>query len=332
MIEYAIDGQLEVALGNLRYDKRQNDVDSESDAWNGKDFRSRRDEDVALTTRVFDEQGKFNLMRLVEGTDVQKMRAKEMLVRIVDLFRNGIAEDKRKGGDIDQSDAEDIADKIIEHIKRQGASGQVPKPKTTPPDVPLLLDQLLFVDTKDNKLMSVLLNDVQIKDAVAPGLHRYLTVYGTKKLNINTAPLVVLKALFPVATDRDYAQAIIDRRRSAPTESTSGTPAAMSSGSSSASTGTTGESSGNPFTDVNQLIDGSVNGLTTEVIQRNNIDLAVEFDVKSDLFGIRIQGATSRTQRDELFVVERVKTDGFRFLLHQQRTDPLLETEDDNAP
>ena len=70
------------------------------------------------------------------------------------------------------------------------------------------------------------------------------------------------------------------------------------------------------------MIDGSVNGLTAEVIQRNGIDLAVEFDVKSDYFGIRIQGATARTQRDELFVVERVKTDGFRFLLHQERTDP----------
>ena len=223
-IEYAIDGQLEVALGNLRYDKRQNDVDSESDAWNGQEFRSRRDGDVALSTRVFDEQGKFNLMRLIEGNDAQKVRAKEIFVRILDLFRDGISEDKRKGGDIDQSDAEDIADRIIQHLKRDGGSGQVPKPKTTPPDTPLLLDQLLFVDTKDNRLMSVLLNDMPVKGAVAPGLHRYVTVYGTKKINLNTAPLAVLKALFSVATDRDYAQGIIDRRRSAPTDSGSEHP------------------------------------------------------------------------------------------------------------
>ena len=333
-IEYAIDGQLEVALGNLRYDKRQNDIDSEADAWNGQEFRSRRDGDVALSTRVFDEQGKFNLMRLVEGNDAQKVRAKEIFVRLLDLFRDGISEDKRKGGDIDQSDAEDIADRIIQHLKREGGSGQVPKPKTTPPDTPLLLDQLLFVDTKDNRLMSVLLNDVPVKASVAPGLHRYVTIYGTKKVNLNTAPLAVLKALFSVATDRDYAQGIIDRRRSAPTDSGSSTPA-MSSGNAGMSTGTgtttDGASQGNPFTDVNQVIDGSVNGLTAEVIQRNGIDLAVEFDVKSDYFGIRIQGATTRTQRDELFVVERVKTDGFRFLLHQERTDPILATDDDNT-
>ena len=57
--------------------------------------------------------------------------------------------------------------------------------------------------------------------------------------------------------------------------------------------------------------------------------------MKSDVFGIRIQGATKRTQRDELYVVERAKaadgTLGFRFLLHQERTDPLLATEDDKG-
>lgn len=327
-IEYAIDGQFEVVLANLRFDKRQNDVDSENDGWASESIRSRRDGDVGLTTRVFDEQSKFNLTRLVTGSDAEKARSREVLVRLLDLFRDGIAEDKTRGGDLDVADAEDIADRIIRHLKREGATGQVPKPKLVAPwtDTPMLLDELLFVDTKDSRLMSVLLYDVQAKDKVAPGLHRYLTVYGTGKVNLNTAPVAVLKAQFSNLQDRDFAQKIVDRRRQAADETSK-----PSSGSSSSSSSTQ-DQTGNPYTDVNQLTDGSVDGLTAEVLQRNGIDPAVVFDVKSDWFGIRIQGATERTQRDELYVVQRAKDedqrDSFRYALHQERTDPLLEAEE----
>lgn len=330
-IEYAIDGQFEVVLGNLRFDKRQNDVDSESDGWADEDIRTRRDGDVGLTTRVFDEQSKFNLTRLITGSDAEKARSREVLVRLLDLFRDGIAEDKTRGGDLDLADAEDLADRIVRHLKREGATGQVPKPKLVAPytDTPLLLDELLFVDTKDSRLMSMLLYDVQVKDAVAPGLHRYVTVYGTGKINLNTAPVAVLKAQFSNLQDRDFAQKIVDRRRQAPEEG-SKTPSTPASGSSSGE-----ESQGNPYSDVNQLTDGSIDGLTAEVLQRNGIDPAVVFDVKSDWFGIRIQGATERTQRDELYVVQRAKNkdqkDDFRYMLHQERTDPLLEAEDDTV-
>ena len=73
-------------------------------------------------------------------------------------------------------------------------------------------------------------------------------------------------------------------------------------------------------------------GLTQEILTRNGIDPAVEFDVKSDFFGVRIEGATTRTQRAELYVLQRVKTEGFRFLLHQERVDRLLATGDDVTP
>src|SRR5207245_3716233 len=123
-------------------------------------------------------------------------------------------------GDLDSSDAEDIAERIVKYMKREGATGQVPKPKVAPPltDVPLLLDELAFVDTKDSRLMQTLLVDVKAKDKMAPGLFRYLTVYGaaTPKINLNTAPLVVLKAEFSNVSDRDFAQRIVDRRRQAP--------------------------------------------------------------------------------------------------------------------
>ena len=333
-IEYAIDGQLEVVLGQLRYDKRQNDAtDTEFEDWNSERMRSRRDGDVGLETRVVDEQGKFWLGNLVTGTDARKARSKEVLVRILDLFREGISADKTQGGDLDVADAEDMAGRIVRYMTREGASGQVPKPSTTGTagagDVPLLLDELLFVDTKDSRLFQTLLYDQQVKDVVAPGLHRYLTVYGPGKVNLNTAPLVVLKAHFSNVSDRDYAQKMIDRRREAPDTSKSGGSSAMSGTS---STTTAGSGGGNPYGAVTDLTDGSIDGLNPEVLQRNGIDPALDFDVKSDWFTVRIEGATERTQRTELYALERVKTDGFRFLLHQERSDRLLELDEDAVP
>ena len=341
LIEYAIDGQFELALAHLVYDKKQNEIESEGDDWNLTSIRDRTEGDVALSQRIFDEAGKFHVIRLISGNEAQQLRAKEVFVRILDLFRADIGVDKAKGGDLDVSDAEDIADRVIRHLKREGATGQVPKPKTNPANLPLLLDELLFCDTtKSSRIMDVVLVDVKVdEDTVAPGLWRYVTCYGPGKLNVNTASLPVLKALFSQPGDQSYAQGIIDRRRSAATETGTGT--GTGSGMTSGGTGSTGsssstaEGSGNPFKDVGELTDGSVQGLTQDVLLRNGIDVASELDVKSDYFSVRIHAATERTQRDELYVVERAKkTDGgygFRFLLHQERTDPLLDVKDDEA-
>lgn len=341
LIEYSIDGQFELALAHLAYDKKQNEIESEADDWNSTTIRERTDGAVALKQRIFDEGGKFSLMRLISGNEQAQARAKEVFVRLLDNFRKDVSADKLKGGDLDVSDGEDIADRIIRHLKREGGSGQVPKPKTNPANVPLLLDEMLFCDTaKSTRIMDILLVDVQLDDEkVAPGLWRYVTVYGAAKLNVNTAPLVVLEALFSQSGDVSYAQGIIDRRRSAASDAPAG-----GTGSTAGMTGTTGtsgttdaaaEGSGNPFKDVGELTDGSVQGLTQDVLLRNGIDAASELDVKSDFFSIRIRGATERTQRDELYVVERAKktdgTYGFRFLLHQERTDPVLDATDDES-
>src|SRR5204862_4270720 len=105
-------------------------------------------------------------------------------------------------------------DKIQKYMKREGGSGQVPKPKTTPANQLLLLDEISFAD--NHKLIPKLLVDHKVGEKVAPGLHRYLTVYGSGKVNLNTAPLVVLEAEFPNLQDPSFAQAIVDRRRSSP--------------------------------------------------------------------------------------------------------------------
>jgi type II secretory pathway component PulK len=323
-IEYSIDGQLELALAHLTYDKKQNEVDSEFDDWNRKELHDRKDESVSLTQWIQDEGGKYNLTRLAKGNEAQQARERDILVRILDRYREETEED------LSQGTAQDLADRIVAFVKRDGtAAGGVPRPKTTPPGVPLLLDEMVFVDPK---VMPGLLVDKETKEEgkPAPGLWRYLTVFGptTAKVNLNTASAIVLGAFFTDARDRDFGQAIVDRRNQAAAEAPAGgmgpAPApAPADGS---------EPTGNPFTDVNQLTDGSVDGgpepLTLQVLTKNGIDPGNDFDVKSDFYSVRIHGDTERTRRMELYVVERVKTasaEGFRFLLHQERTDPLLE-------
>jgi hypothetical protein len=262
---------------------------------------------------VSDENGKFNLARLSSGNDAQQNRAKEILTRILDLYREETSED------VSLVDAQEIAEKIVAHLKREAAPGQVPHPKTNPPGTPLLLEELVFVDAKR---MPGLLVDVRTKDRkVASGLHRYVTVFGTGKVNLNTAPKLVLEAFFPEQRDREFAQGIIDRRSGATEVEPAPGMASMTETEEE-----TDEETGNPFTDVNQITE--VEGLTLEVLQRNLIEPANDFDVKSDFFSIRVTGETMATQRLELYVVERVGVEGFRFHLHQERTDPLLATEE----
>ena len=83
------------------------------------------------------------------------------------------------------------------YLKREGATGQVPKPKTTPANVPLLLDEIAL---RRHRRIAGAARRHAVGEKVRAGLHRFLTVHGTGKVNLNTAPLVVLKALFPNAS------------------------------------------------------------------------------------------------------------------------------------
>jgi type II secretory pathway component PulK len=311
VLEYAIDGEFERALAILRYDRRQNEVDSEFDDWADKGGGTRTGGEAGLSTLIADENGKFFLGRLTAGNDAQQNRAKEIFVRILDLFREGSQED------VSLVDAQEIAEKVIRHLKREAAPGQIPHPKTNPPGTPLLLEELVF---SDPKRVPGWLVDVRTKDKkVAPGLHRYLTVFGSGKVNLNTASKLVLEAHFSEPRDREFAQGIINRRNGTAEDE----PAP---GMTDTESEQPDAEAGNPFTDVNQV--SEVEGLTMEVLQRNGIEPANDFDVKSDFFSIRVTGETDATNRLELYVVERVGAEGFRFHLHQERTDPLLAIEE----
>ena len=320
-IDNALLGQYEIVLARLRYDGPGNETDSYDDAWNDDELRERSVEDtgVTLRTTVWDEQGKLNIVNLGTGDKARREVWKQRLKRLIEKFR----EDTKWPGD---SYAEELADAIANYVSGDSnARGNVPKPNTVGDRPILLLDELYFASEIIEK--EKVLEDRREGEDVAPGLHRYITVYGTGKLNLNTAELVLLEAIFP--SDPDVAQAIVDKREGGAAEEDEGFVG--DTGGDEAAVADEDESlGGDPFTEVNQLRE--LDSWTEQVAKNNNVDINQDFDVKSNYFSMRIVGQTNNTRRDELFVVQRVpgsepqaEIEGFRHLLHQERTDPLEE-------
>ena len=343
-IDNAIDGQFDVVLARLEYDATQEDVDSYSDSWNADEIKERREDEtqVALSTQVFDEQGKFNVLLLARAPVDRRPLIRERMIRILVECR------KDTKDPIDDSLAKELVDDLAGFLTGTRNRGGIPNPKTVDDRPILLLDDLKFVNSRFGELLV----DVRVEDQVEAGLQRYLTVYGTGKLNLNTADPVVLRAFFP--SDTGIGDRIKERRDGSGTGGNGGTKSGTGgtsatwgtsgtggtsgsgSGSGSGSSASDDNAGGEPFTDVNQVMD--VDGVTVEQLQKDKVDLGVDFDVRSNFFSVRINGQTDVTRRDELYVVERVKgatkdapLEGFRYLLHQERTDPLEDLADEGT-
>lgn len=317
-IDNAIESQYQIVLSRLRHDASTNEIDSYDDSWNDEELRSRTENEtnVRLESTVFDEQGKLNILMLAKASPERRPVWKERLVRLVELYREDTKWDAT-------SHASDVANEIERWVQGQANRGSIPKPKTIDDRAMLLLEELNFVSDVFEK--EDLLVDRREGDEVAPGLHRYLTIHGTGKLNLNTASRVVLKAFFP--NDPDIADRIIEHREGATAEEEDEDLAESDEEA----------ASGNPFTDPNQVLE--VEGVTQPILVGNKVVPPEDFAVRSNFFSVRIVGQTRGSRRDELFMLERVPGDdpkgpieGFRHLLCQERTDPLEAGIDEEEP
>lgn len=311
-LDNAIESQYQIVLARIEHDGIGNQTDSYADVWNDDELRSRTDEDsgVSLRTTVFDEQGKFNVHVLAEASADRKAIWKERLVELIKRFRRDTKFDA-------SSRAEELAEEINRWVTGQASRGTIPSPAIMDDRNMLLLEELHFVSDVFEK--ERLLEDIREGDEVAPGLHRYITVYGTGKINLNTASKVVLQAIFN--KDPEAADRIIERREGGE----EGEEGAAEEGDGTA---------GNPFTDPNQILE--IEEITQPLLLQNKVVPADDFTVRSHFFSARIAAQKDQSRREELFVVQRVPGDdpngeieGFRHLLCQERTDPLEELPED---
>lgn len=307
-----MDGQYEVMLARLRFDAGENEIDSYDDSWNDDELTSRQEAEteVAINTTMFDETAKFSLRQLHEGPVERQALAKERLRRLLVEYR------RDTDFELSASEAESWAQQIAEYIAKGGVRQGIPTPRMTDQRRILVLEELHFLPDVSGHAFSFILYDQREDDHVAPGLHRFLTVYGSGKVNLNTTSEELLRAYFPI--NPELAERIVERRDNPPEDEEGMAQSSEDDG----------ESSGNPYTEVVQIT--QVEGVTPESLQANQVDPNLDFDVKSDFFSFRVLGETRTTRRDEFFVVERVPAnsqddplEGFRLLLRQERIDPL---------
>jgi type II secretory pathway component PulK len=307
-IDNAIEGQYQILVTRIEHDAIGNESDSYNDAWNEADLLDRSESaiDVRLVTKVWDEQGKLPLRKLAEGTTEEQAIWKARLIELLKRFRRDTRFDAA-------GVAEELADEVTRFMRGDNR-GQVPKPNTINNSPVLTLDDLHFSSEQFARLR--LLEDVREEGEVGLGLHRFVTIYGTGRVNLNTAEQVLLESIF--AQDPTLAERIIERRDGAADDAEADAD--------------TGESAGNPFTDVNQV--NEIEGVSQQTLRANGVVLARDFDVRSNFFSLRIAGTATNTRREELFVIERVPgsdpngpVEGVRHLLCQERTDRLEEGE-----
>ena len=125
----------------------------------------------------------------------------------------------------------------------------------------------------------------RVEDGIQiPGLGRYVTTVGDGRVNLNTADVLVLRALFP--GDQALAQRIVARRRSLPQPGASpSTPRTQ------------------PFRDVGEL--RQLEGVTEDRLRADGVDLTSDLDVRSDFFSILLEVTSPIQRRRDLLIVER---------------------------
>ena len=224
--------------------------------------------DIKITAWCEDERSKVNLRGLMKPEDSPIFQnTRDLLIRVIDLYREGHSSLDLSDGDgkemVDdvvkwlQAEA-DTDENPMPAVKPNRGRLQsvddllrVPGGRWTAERLYDVKDPEISDDEKDQGTVTTD-SDTSSSSSTSsdgsdagswerqngvPGLFRYLTVFAEEvadppmRINVNTAPLVVLKALLD-PNDEELAQKIIDHRREGAddTSDTSGTSGGTSSG------------------------------------------------------------------------------------------------------
>jgi type II secretory pathway component PulK len=319
-VEEAARGWVEVVKARLAYDRKRNNIDSEDDAWAESELESASVGDVSIECVVEDEAGKFNLALLVSSDKNVRKRARKQFERLLVSYRRDT--DRVIGA----SRAEQLAEKVVEYLERED-DGDYPVPEVGK-DAPLMLtiDELRYVegfqdpeDEDADLLYDVFREETEEELAEAdelepiPGLLKFCTLYSEGKININTAPVEVLRTLFENQVDWELADQIVEYRNG---------------GGEDAFASADDEDSGlTPFESVSDLT--KVTGIDSQTLSENGIDGNV-VTVSSQVFSINVFATCENLTRQFRTIVKR-HPKGFVTLLHEERKDPRYEPPEDET-
>lgn len=318
-----------------------------------------RNRDVKILAWCEDERSKINLRGLLEAeTTPTFTHTRDALVRLIDRYR-----EKWTDLDVSESDAQQLVDELADWLREKEDSDENPLPATRGNRGRLLaLEDLLRVP--GGKWKESLLYDVRDPDLVdegdfgrrvtetaeeepddgtvasdstyersngVPGLLRYVTVWTEStaapvfRINVNTAPRVVLEALLEPGSE-DLADAILKYRRQGPEPGKATSDSAAS---------TTDEGAG-WFKSKNDLT--KVEGMGDDLTRQPRLNFFA--DVQSAVYSLRVvativtgstdgesDGGSTARDLEAVFqyreVVQRTEQ-GFVSLHAERRNDPML--------
>ncbi|MBF0246241.1 MAG: general secretion pathway protein GspK, partial [Planctomycetes bacterium] len=220
--------------------------DSYHDFW-AREVRSEKVGDLWAQTAIFDEERKFNINSLVDpGTGTPRPGQKQFLEALLEKLgmRRAMVPDlveeiidyidKDTKGKFDGSDKRNAPMGMVreclllENVSRSLYFGSLTFPKG---ELPIPDEDSEFVDEfeeeTDEEALARRMENPFAPRPVPPleeweergiraGLRDILTVYGDGLININTAPLPILEALFD---EREVALDVIKKRKKAPLKS-----------------------------------------------------------------------------------------------------------------
>lgn len=317
--------------------------------------------DVEITAWCEDERSKVNLRGLMKPEDSPVFQnTRDLLVRVIDLYR-----EQNSSLDLTDGDAKEMVDDLVKWLQAEADTEDNPMPAVKPNRGRLQsVDDLVRVPGghwTPERLYDVKDPNVDEEEAAPepasgpgedptwgrvngiPGLARYLTVFAedsadpAMRVNVNTAPLVVMKALFD-ANDEDIAEELITHRRE-------GAEDASTTGSTpGTSTGGTGGTSNDPakgfFKSKQDLT--KVDAFGQDVAKYPRLNFFA--DVSSPVYSIRVIAKVVRKTGDDVdtgttedgaprqvdaiydyrAVVQRTAA-GFLTLYTERRSDPIYD-------
>ncbi|HEX5135603.1 MAG TPA: hypothetical protein VFY93_01395 [Planctomycetota bacterium] len=275
-----------------------------------------RGDAISLYTEVLDEQGKFNLNLLTHKDPQRAARALETFKNLLNFFRDTRFGDavEESDYDVDEREAAEIGDAVAKFLRNEERDTRVRRPELPDPATDMKAGMLTVRDLifshplfQEKRLLDRF-TDVK-SGQVMPSLEDFVTIYGDGKVNANTAPIQVLRAMFKEEEgQRDVAEEIlhgrggflgnddddqekkketIDERRKAKEEGVSEDEEEVAA-----------YKSMNDLQKIEKLGDG-------QFTRRNDIDVNRDFTIRSNFFRLVVTARRENFLRRQVVVLER---------------------------
>jgi type II secretory pathway component PulK len=277
-----------------------------------KGDRERGDE-IVLYTQVVDEQGKFNLNLLLHKDPKRGQRAFEVLFNLLNFYRDSRFDDLGENEyDLDEVEARQVAEAILKFAKGEQRDERVRKADLPDPAQDMrqgiyTVRDLLFSDPLFlEKRLLERFTDV-MSGQTLPSLEEFVTIYGDGKINVNTAHIQVLRAMFKEdAGQRDGANNLFhgrggflntDEDQERRTEEQEERERAEEEGRE------VDEDTESAYKSLNDV--SRVEGLDDAMLRRNDVEISRDFTVRSNFFSVIVTARRDNFMRQHRLVLER---------------------------